>query len=149
MKLVSILLNVFLVLFLPFQSKCQSTVAFVEIQKAISYYNRGDNETAAKLLIKNKDSGYMTGEAYNILGDMYYNGNGLKRNYVESEIWYRKSAEMGNNLGQHSLAYLYYTGRGVVKNDREALKWYIKACDNGNTLSCTVVESWDKWYNKN
>lgn len=56
----------------------------------------------------------------------------VKQDYVESLIWYRKSAEKGNAEGERELGSMYYFGHGVEKNYDEAAKWYRKAAEQGD-----------------
>lgn len=54
------------------------------------------------------------------MGNSYYNGEGVEKNFVEAVKWYRLSAEQGNAEAQFCLGYCYYSGAGVEKNDAEA-----------------------------
>lgn len=65
--------------------------------------------------------------AQNALGDMYYEGQSVQRDYEEALKWQRKAAEQGYKGAQCLLAQMYYFGEGVEVNYDEALKWYRKA----------------------
>lgn len=65
------------------------------------------------------------------LGNCYYNGDGVVKNYIESVKWYYKAAEKGNVDAQYKLGNCYYYGNGVAKNYTEAVNWYHKAADTG------------------
>ena len=49
--------------------------------------------------------------------------------------WYRKAAEQGLALAQHSLGYIYEKGNGVGQDYAEALKLYRKAAEQGLALA--------------
>ena len=42
-------------------------------------------------------------DAQNKLGDMYYDGEGVARDYAEARRWYRKAAEQGFADAQYNL----------------------------------------------
>lgn len=66
------------------------------------------------------------------LGNSYYNGNGVERNFAEAVKWYRLSVEQGNANAQYNLGCNYYSGEGVGKSYTEAVKWYRLSADQGN-----------------
>ena len=87
------------------------------------------------------------------LGDCYYFGNGVSKDYAEAVKWYRKAAEQGYADAQYKLGKCYYYGYGVsedctaatkvyrnvirffsffnhdVWDGTEAIKWYCKAAE--------------------
>lgn len=71
-------------------------------------------------------------EAQYSLGNMYYYGNGVTKDYTETAKWYHKSAEQGNEWAQYHLGEMYYYGRGVTKDYTEAIKWFRKSAEQGN-----------------
>ena len=71
-------------------------------------------------------------KAQNELGDAYYYGKGVAKDFTEATKWYRKAAEQGNASAQYSLGFCYENGKGVTKNLTEAVKWYRKAVEQGN-----------------
>ena len=72
-------------------------------------------------------------DAQNVLGNCYYNGKGVEKDYAEAVKWYRKSAEQGYHWGQYNLAGCYYSGKGIGQNYAEAVKWYRKAAEQNNS----------------
>jgi TPR repeat protein len=60
---------------------------------------------------------------------MYYNGDGIPRDYAEAAKWLRVVAEKGSNLEGITLGYLYYAGLGVPQDYREALTWFRKGAE--------------------
>jgi len=66
-------------------------------------------------------------KAQNLLGEMYFQGKGVKQDYQEAAKWYRKAAEQGRANAQYNLGFMYENGQGVKKDYQEATKWYRKA----------------------
>ena len=78
--------------------------------------------------------------AQNILGDIYYFGRGVSKDFLEAAKWYRRSAEQGAASSDYlvvassqlSLGYMYDKGKGVPQDDVEAVKWYRRAAERGD-----------------
>jgi len=71
-------------------------------------------------------------DAQNSLGNMYYYGEGVTKNYAQAIKWLQKSANQGNADAQNSLGDMYYYGEGVTKNYAQAIKWLQKSANQGN-----------------
>ena len=69
--------------------------------------------------------------AQGMLGDRYYHGKGVEKNFEEAVKWYKKSAEQGVKQAQYNLAGCLEVGCGVKQNKEEALKWYRKSAEKG------------------
>ncbi|MCK9154923.1 MAG: sel1 repeat family protein [Paludibacteraceae bacterium] len=85
------------------------------------------NETF-KLLMK--DSKNI--RAWRYLGDCYYNGDGVEKNYTQAVKWYSKATEKGDAISQLFLGDCYRLGKGIEKNYIAAAEWYRKAAEQGN-----------------
>ena len=57
------------------------------------------------------------------LGEMYYLGQGVPRDYKEAFKWYRKAAEQGNFDAQIQLGVMYSNGEGVSRDYVLAYMW--------------------------
>ncbi|MEQ9448954.1 MAG: tetratricopeptide repeat protein [Rhodospirillaceae bacterium] len=92
--------------------------------------NSGDYETALKMY----ESAAAGGVAYAMhnLGTMHYNGNGVKRSWVEAMKWYKQAAEDGFVDSQHVMGGMYERGEGVHADAGEAVKWYEMAANQGH-----------------
>ena len=55
------------------------------------------------------------------LGVLYSDDDGVARDYVAAENWWRKSAEAGHAQAQHNLALVYANGTGMPRNYPEAV----------------------------
>lgn len=65
------------------------------------------------------------------LGDLYYNGKEVPRNYQEAKEWYEKAAEQGHPRAQAALASLYRTGKAGEQDYKKAAEWYEKSANQG------------------
>ena len=75
------------------------------------------------------------GEKWSQLGEKYYNGDGVERDYREAVKWYRKAAEQGNIYAQNNLGSCYYYGNGVLQDYEEAVKWYQESARQGMSIA--------------
>jgi hypothetical protein len=66
-----------------------------------------------------------------LIGDAYYYGHGVSRDYTEAARWYRRAAENSNAMAQSTLGDIYYYGRGVPQDFLEAAQWWQRAADQG------------------
>jgi len=63
-------------------------------------------------------------EAQNAIGDCFYYGQGVPRNYKKAVYWYRQAANKGHEYALESIANCYYRGEGVVQNYEQAIKYF-------------------------
>ena len=62
------------------------------------------------------------------VGDAYYNGEGVEKDYIEAVKWWRLAAEQGHEGAIYNLAVAYVCGYGVDMNYSEAFRlWRILA----------------------
>lgn len=66
------------------------------------------------------------------LADMYYTGNGLKQDYTQAFLWYRRAAQQGNMNAQYKLGNIYLMGEGIEQDDVQAAQWYERAAEQGH-----------------
>ncbi len=59
-------------------------------------------------------------------------GKGVKRDYMQAAIWFKRAAAQGFAPAQYRLGTLYERGRGVIKDLARAKIWYRRAADAGN-----------------
>ena len=81
-------------------------------------------------LRKEAEQGYAY--AQNDLGAMYYNGQGVARDYSQALTLFRKAADQGYAKAQNNLGAMYYNGRGVAKDYSQAITWFRKAAEQGH-----------------
>lgn len=92
----------------------------VEYFKECEEYTLGDNYEGIRA------------QAMDLLGDCYYYGDGIEKDFKRSFECYLNAAEAGNNSAQCNVAYAYEMGEGTEKNPTKAVEWYQKSADNGN-----------------
>jgi TPR repeat protein len=59
-------------------------------------------------------AGQGSAEAQALIGEMYYNGSGVKQDYKEAYRWYRLAADHGEAFAQNNLGMMYKDGQGVI-----------------------------------
>lgn len=74
------------------------------------------------------------------LGLMYYNGEGVIKDYREAVRWWRKAAEQGDADAQYNLGVMYHNGHGVLQDDRTAHMWHNIARANGSDQAGDNIE---------
>lgn len=66
------------------------------------------------------------------LGKLYYNGDGVDRDYVAAHGWFELAADQGNADAQYHLGVQYHLGQGIKIDYVKAFEWYEKAALQGN-----------------
>ena len=67
------------------------------------------------------------------IGNMYFFGEGARKNIDKSIEWFSKAADYGNVDAMMDLADMFYKGGIVARNYRKSIEWYKIAAANGNT----------------
>ena len=70
-----------------------------------------------------------------LIGDAYYYGHWVSRDYSEAARWYRRAAANGNALAQATLGDMYYYGRNLPQDFVAAVRWWQVAADQGVALA--------------
>ena len=155
-KIIAILAFLGLAAFGFFCTACKDIDAIRN--EMIKAYDKKDYKTARELALSIQNDAI----AKNYLGDMYYKGQGVPKDYGQALDWYeaarntyaghaidamrdkgeimyatqlrlyRKPAEQGDAGAQCILGDLYLKGRGVDRNLNEAEKLFRKAAEQGN-----------------
>lgn len=68
-------------------------------------------------------------EAQYQLGECYYNGNGVRKDFFAAADWYRKAAEQGHADAQFMFGRCCYHGEGISKDYGVAFEYYRKAAE--------------------
>jgi len=66
-----------------------------------------------------------------LIGDAYYYGHGVSRDYTQAALWYRRAAVNSSAMAQSTLGDIYYYGRGVPQDFVEAGQWWQLAAEQG------------------
>lgn len=90
-----------------------------------------DYDAAVSLLQEIADQGNAEAQVY--LGDCYFYGDGVTRNYAKAAEYYQLAADQGNTEAQTYLGDCYFYGDGVVQNYEKAVEYYQLAADQGDS----------------
>lgn len=66
-----------------------------------------------------------------LIGDAYYYGHGVSRDYTEATRWYHRAAGHDNAMAESTLGDIYYYGRGVPQDYIAAAQWWQRAAAQG------------------
>ena len=55
-----------------------------------------------------------------ILGNKFFNGEGVEKNYAQGLEYYKSSANQGLNYGKFLLGLRYFEGKGIIKDKKQA-----------------------------
>jgi hypothetical protein len=69
---------------------------------------------------------------YSHLGQLYEDGQGVPRNYLEALKWYRMAADQANVWAQLAVGRFYGRGYGVHQDDEEACFWFSLAASRSS-----------------
>ena len=105
-------------------------------QNACKAYDQGDYKTAYRLFKLLAEQG--NADAQSFLGIMYYEGQGVSQDYVETAMWYRKAAEQGLASAQCALRHMYEYGKGIPQEHAQVAKWFGKVTNMNSLLSRTT-----------
>ena len=89
-----------------------------------------DSETAVLWFTQSAKQGFAEGQ--NNLGDCYFYGKGVERNYTKAAEWYTKAAEQKNAEGQVNLGECYQHGLGVEQDTEKGVELFAQAVSQGN-----------------
>ena len=90
--------------------------------QAESFYQQKEYKEARKLYAKLAGIDSASRCQY-VLGDMYFQGQGGKKDYDKARTLFIQAAEGGNADAQNNLGYIYTMGIGTETDFYEAKKW--------------------------
>ena len=104
------------------------------MDKLIGFYESGEKCSKAVLSTilnayakKAKDD---ANAAYR-LGVMYFNGKGVKKDFVSAVKYYTKASDKGNEAAKYELGICYLKGKGVAKDKVKAKELFRESADLG------------------
>jgi len=107
-----------------------SPVAAQDFFKGYAAYEAGDYAVALKEWRPLAEAGDIGAQV--VLGNMYFDGNGVNQDNAEAISWYRLAAEQGDTLTQERLGSYYLFEHHGVRDFKEAVKWLKLAAEKGN-----------------
>ncbi|MEX6246960.1 tetratricopeptide repeat protein [Providencia hangzhouensis] len=75
-------------------------------------------------------------EAQNYMGQFYYQGIGVKQNYITAFEWFKKSADKKFPPAQYQVGKMLESGEGIEINEKSAAEYLAQACKAGLKEAC-------------
>lgn len=108
-------------------------VGFLSELANIELMDNPNNQNVFERLIELARMGNI--EAIRKIGDRYYNGVGVQKNYSKALKWYVKSAKLGDSWSKNKIGEMYRDGKGSPINIDMATQWFLSSSQNGNFQS--------------
>ena len=90
---------------------------------AFAAFQRGYYVTALREAMKRIAADPDDATAMTLMGELYRDGLGLRRNPEEAARWYRLAADRGDPQGAFALGVSYLLGAGVAQDPKAAIPW--------------------------
>ena len=106
-------------------------LASADLNSGIAAYNSGNYTQAFRELSPLAEQGEPKAQA--LVGNMYYNGEGIAKDQKEAIRWYHLAADQGHGAAAFMLGNVYRSGQGGAQaNIVEALRWYRQEEEHGS-----------------
>jgi TPR repeat protein len=112
-------------------AEAEKTADIEDASAAMKKGRKDDYATALQLLRPLAEQG--DARAEQLLGTLYYYGNGVRESKVEAVKWYEDAANQGYAEAQRNLGYLYQKGIGVLRDVVRAHMWLNLAAAAGDS----------------
>jgi TPR repeat protein len=99
----------------------------VQPDLAFGAFQRGYFFTALREAMKRLETDSKDGPAMTLVGQLYKDGLGVRRDQKEAIRWFKLGADAGDPQGAFSLALAYLRGQGVEESREAAIPWLEKA----------------------
>lgn len=106
------------------------------VDLAYGAYQRGLYISAFQEAVKRIQANQNDPAALTLLGELYSQGLGVKRDPKEAASWYRLAAERGSPHAMAALGMMSLEGRGVPRDPKAARQWLEQAAEKGEPLAC-------------
>lgn len=100
-----------------------------EMEEGMAAFEKGNYEQAYRKLKLSADRGVPM--AQNILGRMYFQGQGVSKSPEKALALFRKAASKGLANAQNNLGVIYASGLGVEQNYEQSVYWFKKSAEQG------------------
>ena len=100
------------------------------VEDGFAAYARGDFARAAQLWRPYAENG--DARAQNFLGDLYFEGQGVKQDFRQALFWFKLAAGKGDAAARFNLGVAAEQGRGLPASLPQATAWYKQAAQAGN-----------------
>ena len=105
----------------------------VELPKPDTVTKSATNVDAVKPLLAKAINGDAAAQLD--LGEMYYQGGEVPKDYAEALTWFRKAAAQGLPEAQSNIGLMYCQGEGVPQDYAEAMNWFQRAASHGYAVA--------------
>ena len=95
------------------------------------YYDEKENDGEKAVQRFGKAAEQGDTEAQFHLGNCYYDGEGVAKDYEKAVEWYKIAAVKGHAKAQNKLGNCYYYGKGIKRDWKKAAEWYERAAKQG------------------
>ncbi len=109
-----------------------------EYQRGQEAYDSGDLKAAFTIWEPLAERGDAAAQ-FN-LGEMYYEGQGVEKDYGDAFKWFSKAAKQRYVKAQYNLGWMYYNGEGIPKDNIYACMWLSVAEVNGYDGAESLIE---------
>ena len=75
------------------------------------------------------------------IGESYYYGDGINKNYPKAFHWYKKASDLGYSDAQFSLGIMLENGEGVEEDYKEAVKYYYLSAKQHNSNALEAINN--------
>ncbi len=123
---------------------------FVTTLHAANNYNKGvdaykarDYKTAVKLWEPYAKDGNV--DAQYSIATIFYEGKGVKKNYLKALYWYKRAAEQEHAKANAQIGLMYCKGEGVLISFKKAVPYIQMAFDNGCKYAPDVWAKYELW----
>jgi len=94
-----------------------------------------DRKNGFLWILKAAEDGKSSPESLNILGQAYFKGIDIDKNYVEARRWLGLTADQDNYSAKNDLAYMLFNGLGGDKDYAKAFELYQQAAKHGDVFA--------------
>ncbi len=109
---------------------CAAPPAHAGYEEGLSAFRAGNYSTALAELTPAAKGG--NADAQQLLGHMYYMGQGVAQDFAQALNWHRKAAAQGKHESEYVIGTMYYSGKGVQQDYHNAMQWLQKAAAGGH-----------------
>ena len=110
-----------------------------EYMRGRDYANRSSFSKAREVWLPLAERGYAKAQV--ALGRMYARGDGVRRDFAQSQRWFKAAARQKDDQGMLYLGKMYLNGDGVQKDREKALVLFESAAEKGNSDARDLVRS--------
>lgn len=110
-----------------------------QIDKAKKLHAEGNNTKAFEILNKNLENLENDADALLIMGIIYSQGQGIRKDEKKAVSFFIKSAELGHTIAMYNVGLAYLKGIGTEINYSKGIEWIKKAADRGDETSMMLL----------